>query len=93
MAISGPKAVRVGDFTLLYCATMSVPAPKFRWLYDGKPTRKKESVYIIPSIRSFDSGTYTCTAVNAATGLSQAASHKLTIGESTKIMQHIEKLK
>ncbi|XP_068568957.1 carcinoembryonic antigen-related cell adhesion molecule 5-like [Cebidichthys violaceus] len=81
MAIKAPKTVRVGDFTMLYCSTMSVPAPTFTWLYDGKPTSMQDSVYIIPSIRSFDGGTYTCTAVNAATGLSQTVSHKLTVGD------------
>ncbi|KAM6936744.1 cell adhesion molecule CEACAM6-like [Lycodopsis pacificus] len=80
-AIKAPKTVRVGDFTMLYCSTMSVPAPTFSWLYDGKPTSMQESVYIIPSIRSFDGGTYTCTAVNAATGLNQTVSHKLTVAD------------
>lgn len=79
MAIKGPESVRVGDFTMLYCSTTSVPSSTFTWLYNGKPTSLHEAVYIIKSIKSLDSGTYTCSAINAATGLSQTVSHKLTV--------------
>uniref|UniRef100_A0A8D0DEJ4 Ig-like domain-containing protein n=1 Tax=Sander lucioperca TaxID=283035 RepID=A0A8D0DEJ4_SANLU len=71
VAIKGPESVRVGDFTMLYCSTTSVPSSTFTWLYNGKPTSLHEAVYIIKSIKSLDSGTYTCSAINAATGLSQ----------------------
>ncbi|XP_035862255.1 carcinoembryonic antigen-related cell adhesion molecule 5-like [Sander lucioperca] len=79
VAIKGPESVRVGDFTMLYCSTTSVPSSTFTWLYNGKPTSLHEAVYIIKSIKSLDSGTYTCSAINAATGLSQTVSHKLTV--------------
>ncbi|XP_029306951.1 carcinoembryonic antigen-related cell adhesion molecule 5-like [Cottoperca gobio] len=38
MVIKGPASVRVGDFAMLYCSTMSVPSPAFTWFYNGKPT-------------------------------------------------------
>ncbi|XP_070691182.1 cell adhesion molecule CEACAM5-like [Pempheris klunzingeri] len=79
MAIKGPESVHVGDFVMLYCSTMSVPSAMFTWLFNEKPTSIHESVYIIPSTRSSNSGTYTCTAVNAATGQSQTVNHKLTV--------------
>lgn len=71
--------MRVGDFTMLYCSTMSVPPPTFSWFFDGKPTIVHEAVYIIKSIKSYDSGTFSCTAVNTATGLTQTVSHKLRV--------------
>ncbi|XP_059195088.1 carcinoembryonic antigen-related cell adhesion molecule 5-like [Centropristis striata] len=79
VAITAPDKVRVGDFTVLYCSAASVPPPEFTWLYDGKPTKTHEAAYVMKSIRSFDSGTFTCTAVNAVTGLRQSTSHKLTV--------------
>ncbi len=79
MAIEGPESVHVGDFTLLYCSTMSVPSAKFTWLFNGKPTIFDEAVYIIPSIRSSDGGTYTCTAVNTVTGQSLTVNHELIV--------------
>lgn len=79
MAITGPSSVRVNDFTMLYCSTMSVPSPMFIWLYNGRPTSVREAAFVIKSIRPFDGGTFTCTAVNAVTGLNQSVSHKLTV--------------
>ncbi|XP_078107953.1 cell adhesion molecule CEACAM5-like [Sander vitreus] len=75
VAIKGPESVCVGDFTMLYCSTTSVPSSSFTWLYNGKPTSLHEAVYIIKSIKSLDSGTYTCSAINAATGLSQTVDY------------------
>ncbi|KAI3360548.1 hypothetical protein L3Q82_002424 [Scortum barcoo] len=104
VAIKGPESIHVGDFTVLYCSTMSVPSAKFTWLFNGKPAGFHEAVYIIPSIRQSDSGTYTCTALNTATEQSQTVNHKLTVidfsdcdcsvaagRDSTASMQHIEK--
>ncbi|XP_078027339.1 hemicentin-1-like [Epinephelus lanceolatus] len=82
MAITGPSSVRVRDFTMLYCSTMSVPSPTFIWLYNGRPTNVREAAFVIKSIRPFDGGTFTCTAVNAVTGLSQSVSHELTVVDS-----------
>ncbi|KAI3360546.1 hypothetical protein L3Q82_002421 [Scortum barcoo] len=79
VAIKGPESIHVGDFTVLYCSTMSVPSAKFTWLFNGKPAGFHEAVYIIPSIRQSDSGTYTCTALNTATEQSQTVNHKLTV--------------
>ncbi|XP_034077513.1 carcinoembryonic antigen-related cell adhesion molecule 5-like [Gymnodraco acuticeps] len=62
MAIKGPESVRVGDFTMLYCSTMSVPSPTFTWFLDGKPTCVHEAAYVIMSISSSDSGTYSTAA-------------------------------
>ncbi|KAJ4931228.1 hypothetical protein JOQ06_025526 [Pogonophryne albipinna] len=81
MAIKGPESVRVGDFTMLYCSTMSVPSPTFTWFHDGKPTSVHEAAYVIMSISSSDSGTYSCSAESSATSLSQTESHTLSIGD------------
>ncbi|XP_042345513.1 carcinoembryonic antigen-related cell adhesion molecule 5-like [Plectropomus leopardus] len=85
IAIKGPDSVLNGDFTMLYCSAMSVPSPTFTWLYNGRPTKVREAAYVIESIRSFDGGMYTCTAVNAATGLSQTVSHELTVEEKLSV--------
>lgn len=79
MAIKGPESIHVGDFMMLFCSTMSVPSATFTWLFNGKPTSFHEVAYVIPSIRSSDSGTYTCTAVNTVTGQSRTVDHKLTV--------------
>ncbi|XP_070767912.1 hemicentin-1-like [Enoplosus armatus] len=79
VAIKGPESIHVGDFTMLYCSTVSVPSATFTWLFNGQPTTFHEAVYIIPSIRSSDRGTYTCTAVNTATGKSQTVHHECTV--------------
>ncbi|XP_018527814.1 carcinoembryonic antigen-related cell adhesion molecule 5 [Lates calcarifer] len=77
--IVGPKSVRVGDLTMLYCSTMSVPSAKITWLFKGKPANVYEAVYVIQSSSSSDSGMYSCTAENTVTGLSQTAQHELTV--------------
>ncbi|GLD65308.1 carcinoembryonic antigen-related cell adhesion molecule 5-like isoform X1, partial [Lates japonicus] len=77
--IVGPKSVRVGTLTMLYCSTMSVPSAKITWLFKGKPANVYEAVYVIQSSSSSDSGTYSCTAENTVTGLSQTAQHELTV--------------
>ncbi|XP_022620373.1 carcinoembryonic antigen-related cell adhesion molecule 5-like [Seriola dumerili] len=79
MSIKGPNSVHVGDLTMLYCYTMSVPSAKFTWLFKGKPTNGHEAVYVIKSSQNSDSGTYTCTAENIVTGQSQTAHHELTV--------------
>ncbi|KAM9353506.1 cell adhesion molecule CEACAM5-like [Symphorus nematophorus] len=77
--IKGPKSIHVGDFTMLYCSTSSVPSAMFTWLFNEKPTDFHEAVYVITSTRPSDSGKYTCTAVNTATGQSQTVNHQLTV--------------
>ncbi|KAE8289014.1 Carcinoembryonic antigen-related cell adhesion molecule 5 Carcinoembryonic antigen [Larimichthys crocea] len=79
VSIKGPKSVHVGDFTMLYCSTMSVPSAIFTWNFNAKPTSFNEAVYVLPSVRNSDNGTYTCTAVNAVTGQSQTVNHKITV--------------
>lgn len=71
--------MHVGDFTMLYCSTMSVPSASFMWLFNGEPTSFNEAVYVISSIRRSNSGTYTCSAVNAVTGQTQTVNHELTV--------------
>ncbi|XP_036931273.1 carcinoembryonic antigen-related cell adhesion molecule 5-like [Acanthopagrus latus] len=78
-AIKGPKSAHVGDFTMLYCSTASVPSATFTWLFNGNPTSFHEAVYVLPSITVSDSGTYTCTAVNAVTGQTRTVTHELTV--------------
>uniref|UniRef100_A0A665WDM6 Ig-like domain-containing protein n=1 Tax=Echeneis naucrates TaxID=173247 RepID=A0A665WDM6_ECHNA len=68
VSVVGPKSVRVGDMTMLYCSAASVPSPTFTWLFKMKPTNVHEAVYVIQSSRNADSGTYTCTAENTVTG-------------------------
>ncbi|KAK2910045.1 hypothetical protein Q8A73_007760 [Channa argus] len=77
--IIGPDSVHVGDFTVLYCSAVSVPSLKFTWLFNEKPTNIDQAVYVIQSSHSSDSGTYTCTAVNTATGRNQTVNHNLTV--------------
>uniref|UniRef100_A0A671WAW7 Ig-like domain-containing protein n=1 Tax=Sparus aurata TaxID=8175 RepID=A0A671WAW7_SPAAU len=77
--IKGPKSAHVGDFTMLYCSTTSVPSATFTWLFNGNPTSFHEAVYVLPSITVSDSGTYTCTAVNAVTGQTRTVTHELTV--------------
>ncbi|XP_040899708.1 hemicentin-1-like [Toxotes jaculatrix] len=77
--IIGPKSVHVGDLTVLYCSTRSVPSAKFTWLFKGKPANGDEAVYVIQSSQKSDNGTYTCTAENTVTGQSQTAHHELTV--------------
>ncbi|KAK5861847.1 hypothetical protein PBY51_017291 [Eleginops maclovinus] len=84
LAIKGPGSVRVGDFTMLYCSTMSVPSPSFTWFHEGKPTGVHEAVYVIKSISSSDSGTYSCSAENSVTSLSQTVSHTLSVVGSSE---------
>uniref|UniRef100_A0A8C4D9N5 Ig-like domain-containing protein n=1 Tax=Dicentrarchus labrax TaxID=13489 RepID=A0A8C4D9N5_DICLA len=79
VAIMGPASMHVGDFTMLYCSTMSVPSASFTWLFNGEPTSFNEAVYVISSIRRSNSGTYTCSAVNAVTGQTQTVNHELTV--------------
>lgn len=64
---------------MLYCSTMSVPSAIFTWNFNAKPTSFNEAVYVLPSVRNSDNGTYTCTAVNAVTGQSQTVNHKITV--------------
>eukprot|EP00064_Thunnus_orientalis_P010620 superscaffoldBa00001458_g10646 len=77
--IVGPESVHVGDFTMLHCSSMSVPSSTFTWLLNGNPANVHGAMYIIPSSRTSDSGEYTCTAVNTATGQSQTVHHKLSV--------------
>lgn len=77
--ITGPKSIHTGDFTMLYCSAKSVPPEKAMWMFEGKPTNVNGAVYILPSVRLSDSGTYSCTAVNAATERNQTVSHTLTV--------------
>lgn len=77
--IKGPKSAHVGDFTMLYCSTTSVPSATFTWLFNGNPTSFYEAVYVLPSITVSNSGTYTCTAVNAVTGQTRTVTHELTV--------------
>ncbi|XP_071325172.1 hemicentin-1-like [Trachinotus anak] len=79
VTIVGPKSVHVGDLTMLYCSTMSVPSAKITWLFKGKPTIGHEAVYVIQSSQNSDSGTYTCTAQNTVAEQSQTAHHELTV--------------
>lgn len=79
MTIVGPDSVHVGDFTMLHCSTMSVPSATFTWLLNGNPANVHAAVHVIPSSRRSNSGEYTCTAVNSATGQSQTVHHKLTV--------------
>ncbi|XP_039973343.1 carcinoembryonic antigen-related cell adhesion molecule 5-like [Xiphias gladius] len=79
VTVVGPKSVHVGDLTMLYCSTMSVPSSKFTWLFKGKATNGHEAVYVIQSSRHSEGGTYTCTAENTVTGQSQTAHHVLTV--------------
>ncbi|KAK2844797.1 hypothetical protein Q5P01_011456 [Channa striata] len=79
VSIIGPGSVHAGDLTVLYCSAVSAPSVKFSWLFNDKPTDGHEAAYVLQSSRSSDSGTYTCTAVNAATGQNRTANHDLTV--------------
>ncbi|XP_033182274.1 carcinoembryonic antigen-related cell adhesion molecule 5-like [Anabas testudineus] len=79
VTIFGPVSVHAGDLTMFYCSAMSVPSAHFTWLLNEKPTNGHEAVFIIQSSRSSDSGRYSCSVVNTATGRSQTVNHELTV--------------
>ncbi|KAM9852076.1 cell adhesion molecule CEACAM5-like [Aulostomus maculatus] len=81
VTIIGPDLVHVGDFTMLYCSTVSVPSAKFTWLLNQEPTDVHDAVYVVPSSQSSHSGRYTCTAKNIATGKSHTVHHILAVSE------------
>ncbi|XP_073686713.1 obscurin [Garra rufa] len=108
-----PVSTRVGlggDVTF-YCRVAAHPAPNFDWEKDGrylgetnriKITSENDSSSLrIQSVRSLDSGTYTCRAQNSI-GRSQAAAtlvvdlqdtHLLNADKSTSLLSHMQKRK
>lgn len=85
LTITGPKSIHAGDLTTLYCSAKSVPAATVTWTFDRKPTNVEEAVCVLPSVRQSDGGTYSCTAVNAATGQNQTAGRALTVAGMREI--------
>lgn len=89
VTIFGPVSVHAGDLTMFYCSAMSVPSAHFTWLLNEKPTNGHEAVFIIQSSRSSDSGRYSCSVVNTATGRSQTVNHELTVvGRCKKLIDN-----
>ncbi|XP_067234431.1 obscurin isoform X12 [Chanodichthys erythropterus] len=108
-----PVSTRVGlggDVTF-YCRVAAHPAPNFDWEKDGrylgetnriKITSENESSSLrIQSVRSLDSGTYTCRAQNSI-GRSQSAAtlvvdlqdtRLLNADKSTSLLSHMQKRK
>ncbi|XP_053094487.1 obscurin isoform X5 [Pangasianodon hypophthalmus] len=108
-----PVSTRVGlgDDVTFFCRVAAHPAPKFDWEKDGrylgetnriKITSDSESSSVrIQSVRSMDSGNYTCRAQNSI-GRAQAAAtlvvdmqdtRLLKTDKSTSLLSHLQKRK
>uniref|UniRef100_A0A8C2ETL2 Ig-like domain-containing protein n=1 Tax=Cyprinus carpio TaxID=7962 RepID=A0A8C2ETL2_CYPCA len=108
-----PVSTRVGpggDVTF-YCRVAAHPAPNFDWEKDGRYLGETNRIKIISenessslriqSVRSLDSGTYTCRAQNSI-GRAQAAAalvvdlqdtHLLNADKSSSLLSHMQKRK
>ncbi|XP_026114235.1 obscurin isoform X22 [Carassius auratus] len=108
-----PVSTRVGlgDDVTFYCQVAAHPATNFDWEKDGRYLGETNRIKIISendssslriqSVRSLDSGTYTCRAQNSI-GRAQAAAalavdlqdtHLLNADKSTSLLSHMQKRK
>ncbi|KAM6948963.1 obscurin [Aplochiton taeniatus] len=108
-----PTSARVGlgGDVLFHCRVAAYPEAKFDWEKDGRYLAETNRIKVssdsdssnlkIQSVRSLDSGTYTCRAQNAAGRANAAAalvvdvqdSRHLTSDKSTSLLSHLQKRK
>ncbi|XP_034146108.1 obscurin isoform X18 [Esox lucius] len=108
-----PTSTRVGlgGDVLFCCRVAAYPEPKFDWEKDGRYLAETNRIKVtsdndssslrIQSVRSLDSGTYTCRAQNtkgrshsaAALVVDTQDSHHLGQDKSTSLLSHLQKRK
>nr|XP_046176842.1 obscurin-like isoform X8 [Oncorhynchus gorbuscha] len=108
-----PTSVRVGlgGDVVFHCRVAAYPEPKFDWEKDGRYLAETNRIKVtsdsdssslrIQSVRSLDSGTYTCRAQNSVGRSNSAAtlvvdtqdSHHLGKDKSTSLLSHLQKRK
>ncbi|KAM3858549.1 cell adhesion molecule CEACAM5 [Diretmus argenteus] len=79
--VTGEDAVEVTDVVKLKCSAVSVPAANYTWKFNGTMTSVKAADYSIEKAVYKNTGTYTCVAHNAVTGLTATFDHKLSVKE------------
>lgn len=108
-----PSSARVGlgGDVIFHCKVVAYPEPNFDWEKDGRYLGETNRIKIvsdsdssslrIQSVRSLDSGTYTCRAQNSV-GRSQSAaalvvdvqdSQHLSADKNTSLLSHLQKRK
>ncbi|XP_052332713.1 obscurin-like isoform X1 [Oncorhynchus keta] len=105
-----PTSVRVGlgGDVVFHCRVAAYPEPKFDWEKDGRYLAETNRIKVtsdsdssslrIQSVRSLDSGTYTCRAQNSVGRSNSAAtlvvdtqdSHHLGKDKSTSLLSHLQ---
>ncbi|XP_036842040.1 obscurin isoform X18 [Oncorhynchus mykiss] len=108
-----PTSTRVGlgGDVVFHCRVAAYPEPKFDWEKDGRYLAETNRIKVtsdsdssslrIQSVRSLDSGTYTCRAQNSVGRSNSAAtlvvdtqdSHHLGKDNSTSLLSHLQKRK
>ncbi|XP_031665695.1 obscurin isoform X3 [Oncorhynchus kisutch] len=108
-----PTSARVGlgGDVVFHCRVAAYPEPKFDWEKDGRYLAETNRIKVtsdsdssslrIQSVRSLDSGTYTCRAQNSVGRSNSAAtllvdtqdSHHLGKDKSTSLLSHLQKRK
>ncbi|XP_041698291.1 obscurin isoform X4 [Coregonus clupeaformis] len=108
-----PTTARVGlgGDVVFHCRVAAYPEPKFDWEKDGRYLAETNRIKVtsdsdssslrIQSVRSLDSGTYTCRAQNSVGRSNSAAalvvdtqdSHHLGHDKSTSLLSHLQKRK
>ncbi|XP_070989782.1 obscurin-like isoform X22 [Oncorhynchus clarkii lewisi] len=108
-----PTSTRVGlgGDVVFHCRVAAYPEPKFDWEKDGRYLAETNRIKVtsdsdssslrIQSVRSLDSGTYTCRAQNSVGRSNSAAtlvvdtqdSHHLGKDKSTSLLSHLQKRK
>ncbi|XP_056154179.1 carcinoembryonic antigen-related cell adhesion molecule 20 [Lampris incognitus] len=81
VTVTGEDAVEVNDPVSIQCSAISIPAATFTWKFNGTASAVKTSVFAIDKAIYKHTGTYTCEAHNAVTGLSRSESLKLSVKE------------
>ncbi|KAK5854492.1 hypothetical protein PBY51_004680 [Eleginops maclovinus] len=83
--VSGESAVEVETKVVLTCSAASVPPANFTWKFNGTKTDVKAAVYQIEAARYKNTGTYTCEAHNAVTGMTSSHTHILSVKEEGEL--------
>ncbi|XP_071369411.1 cell adhesion molecule CEACAM5 isoform X2 [Centroberyx affinis] len=81
VTLTGEDEVEVKDPVSIKCSAVSFPPANYTWKFNGTMTAVTTPVYAIPNAVYKNTGTYTCEAHNAVTGLTAMGSHNLAVRE------------
>uniref|UniRef100_UPI003AAAD9F5 cell adhesion molecule CEACAM20-like isoform X3 n=1 Tax=Centroberyx gerrardi TaxID=166262 RepID=UPI003AAAD9F5 len=79
--LTGEDEVEVKDPVSIKCSAVSLPPANYTWKFNGTMTAVTTPEYAIPNAVYKNTGTYTCVAHNAVTGLTAMKSHNLAVRE------------